>query len=44
MNLNKTMPVEPEDQEGHEDWEMAGPKKLMKIRRTKIKASALNNT
>jgi hypothetical protein len=44
MNVSKTMPVEPEDQEAHEDWEMVGAKKLNKIRRTKTKVSAFNNT
>jgi hypothetical protein len=33
MNANKTMPVEAEEQEVDEDWEMVGAKNLNKIRR-----------
>jgi hypothetical protein len=43
-NVNETIPVDPEDKESHEDWEMVGAKKLNKIRKTKTKVSALNNT
>jgi len=33
MNANRTMPVEAEEQEVDEDWEMVGAKNLNKIRR-----------